>query len=163
MYIEHRRVSLYIPIILKCWSKSFSCCSHVLYQCIVSRNKSEHCHQLVLTEIGSVDEAWLVKRRNNHCIGYWMNCSLVYTWALQCSCSILIWCNDNWKVYQIANLFHWIKSITKGTGKPSHVGYAFTNTVDLVNYLLQDHSVAREKAAGFHTTPCTGRWVSLII
>ena len=29
----------------------------------------------------------------------------------------------------------------------------FTNSEGLVNYLLYDHSIATEKAAGFHTTP----------
>ena len=39
---------------------------------------------------------------------------------------------------------------------PLHAGYTFTNTEGLVNYLLQDHSIATEKAAGFH------RQVSLV-
>ena len=34
-----------------------------------------------------------------------------------------------------------------------NAGYTFAKTEGLVNYLLQDHSIATEKATGFHTTP----------
>ena len=60
----------------------------------------------------------LWNERNKHCIGYWMNCSLIYTWGLHVSflgaclkilifwvsvwekaralqCDLLIWCNDD--------------------------------------------------------------------
>ena len=63
--------------------------------------------------------------------------------ALQCSCNMLIWCN----VTEV-RLF-----ITIMMRNPLHAGYTFTNTEGLVKYLLQDHSIATEKAAGFQTTP----------
>ena len=38
-------------------------------------------------------------------------------------------------------------TITYGMRNPLHAGYTFTNTEGLVNDLLQDHSIATEKAA----------------
>ena len=66
---------------------------------------------------------------------------------LQCSCGILIWCNDD--LFTEVRLF---SPITMGMRNPLHAGYTFTYIEGLVNYWLQDHSIATEKAAGFHTT-----------
>ena len=45
------------------------------------------------------------------------------------------------------------RTITYGMRNPLHATYTFTYTEGLVNCLLQDRSIATEKAAGFHTTP----------
>ena len=46
-----------------------------------------------------------------------------------------------------------LSTITYGMRNLLLAGYTFTNTEGLVNYLLQDHSIATEKATGSHTTP----------
>ena len=49
-----------------------------------------------------------------------------------------------------------LSTIIYGMRNPLHAVYTFTNAEGPVNYLLQDHSIATEKAAGFHTTPYIG-------
>ena len=59
--------------------------------------------------------------------------------SLQCSCSMLIWC----KMTSFTEV-RLLSTITYGMINPLHAVYTFTNAEGLVNYLLQDHSIATD-------------------